>query len=152
MKNKKKSLFIIVLFIMSMLMIPNSIFTTEFVFATSSTSANSTLIHPMSVDTSTYSFVRLSATKAQATVKGYSSGVTPFIKLKITLQSAPLNSSTYTNVSSVNSIEYEVYDVNFISKTSSFPVTADKNYRIKIEITDKVNGNQTTQTYYCKLS
>lgn len=68
------------------------------------------------------------------------------------LQVAPLNSSSYTNDNSSPPIEYTVYDASYIYKTSTFLVTDDKDYRIKMELTNKFNQKQIIRTYYCKIS
>ena len=75
-----------------------------------------------------------------------------FITSKITLQSAPLGSASYTNVSGVLPSTQTVYDRSNITHLCSFPISTSKNYRIKIEITDEVNGKQATVTKYKTLT
>ena len=80
------------------------------------------------------------------------SGYASYIKSKITLQSAPLNSSSYTNVSGVLPSTYTVYNTSYIDHICSFPISSGKNYRIKVEITDNVNGKEATATLYKTLT
>lgn len=81
-----------------------------------------------------------------------SSGIASYITSKITLQSASLGSSSYTDVSGVIPSTYTVYDTSSIHHLCSFPISSSRNYRIKIEITDKVNGKIATTTLYKTLS
>ena len=81
-----------------------------------------------------------------------SSGEADYITSKITLQSAPLGSSSYTNVSGISPSTFTVYDSPNIDHLCSFPVSSSKNYRIKIEITDSVNGKVATTTLYKALT
>lgn len=85
-------------------------------------------------------------------VYAQSSGYASYITSKITLQSAPLGSSSYTNVTGVSPSTYTVYNRGSISHLCSFPVSNGKNYRIKIEITDSVNGKVATTTLYKTLT
>lgn len=149
--NPKRPLYIMALFVISIAVGPNNLSVVDNVFAESSHS-DSSIIQSMPVDVSTYSFKRISDTKAKATVKGYSSGITPFIKLKMLLQVAPLNSNSYTNDNFSPPIEYMVYDASYIYKTKTFLVTKDKAYRIKIELINMVNEKPIIRTYYCKIS
>ena len=80
------------------------------------------------------------------------SGYASYIKSKITLQSAPLGSASYTNVSGVLPSTYTVYNTSYIDHICSFPISSGKNYRIKVEVTDKVNGKISTVTLYKTLS
>ncbi|MFV0518303.1 MAG: hypothetical protein ACK5MV_12990 [Aminipila sp.] len=98
------------------------------------------------------SFIASSSTKATATVQASSSGITPFMTSKITLQSASLGSSSYSNVSGVSPESRTVYDRSSISHVVSFPISSSKDYRVKIELTDKVNGIESTTTTFCYLT
>ncbi len=99
-----------------------------------------------------YSFVASSNVKGDAYVYAACSGIASFITSKITLQSAPLGSASYTNVSGVLPSTYTVYDSSSITHFCTFPISSGKNYRIKIEITDKVNGKEVTVTKYQTLT
>lgn len=107
---------------------------------------------PQSIVTCIKSFVATSSTKASAEVSATSSGNTPYITSKITLQSAPLGTTTYSNVSGVSPSIYTVENKVAILHTCTFNITSNKEYRIKIEITDEVNGIAKTKTYYQPLS
>ncbi|MHC1723934.1 MAG: hypothetical protein AB9836_12110 [Aminipila sp.] len=98
------------------------------------------------------SFVADSSKSATATVRATSSGETPYITSKMTLQSAALGSSSYSNVSGVSSSSRTVYDTTIILHSCDFPITSSKDYRVKIQLTDKVNGVESTVTSYCYLS
>ncbi|WP_312091763.1 hypothetical protein [Aminipila sp.] len=98
------------------------------------------------------SFVADSSTSATASVRACSSGTTPYITSKITLQSASLGSSSYSNVSGVNPSVKTVYDQNAIVHNCKFKISSAKDYRIKIELTDEVKGIETTVTTYCYLT
>ena len=81
-----------------------------------------------------------------------SSGIASYITSKITLQSASLGSSVYSDVIGINPSEYTVYNKVSITHLCNFPVSNNKNYRIKIEITDKVNGKTAKTTLYKTLT
>lgn len=98
------------------------------------------------------SFVADSSKSATASVRSVSSGETPYITSKITLQSAPLGSKNYSNVSGVSSSSRTVYDATIINHTCTFPISSSKDYRIKIQVTDEVEGIESTVTSYCSLS
>ena len=117
--------------------------------------AESTVIDEIDSKTATamrYSFVASSNIKGDAYVYAACSGIASFITAKITLQSAPLGSASYTNVSGVLPSTFTVYDSSSIAHFCTFPISSGKNYRIKIEITDKVNGKQATVTKYKTLT
>ena len=107
---------------------------------------------PITVNQCVISFTAISSTSARAHVYGRSSNGVEFIKSKITLQSAPKGSSSYSNVSGVDPEIYTVYDSLTINHLCTFPITSSKNYRIKVELTDKVNGKQYTVTKYQALT
>ena len=54
--------------------------------------------------------------------------------------------------SGVSPSTYTVYNQPYIKHLCTFPITSSKNYRIKIEITDKVNGKGSTVTLYKTLT
>lgn len=106
---------------------------------------------PQTIQSCTFSFKATSSTKATATVSATSSGDTPFITSKITLQSAPLGTTKFTDVSGSTKTK-TVEDQISILHTCTFNITSDKEYRIKIQLTDKVDGIQVTKTYYQALT
>ena len=59
---------------------------------------------------------------------------------------------SYTNVSGVLPSTYTVYNTSYIDHICSFPISSGKNYRIKVEITDNVNGKEATATLYKTLT
>lgn len=99
-----------------------------------------------------YYFDAVSNVKGEAYVYASCSGIASYITSKITLQSAPLGSVSYSNVSGVFPSTQTVYDQSNITHLCSFPISTGKNYRIKIEITDKVNGKVATVTKYKNLT
>lgn len=98
------------------------------------------------------SFVERNSFVGDADVYIATIGIASSITSTITLQSAPLGSSSYTNVSGVLPSKYTVYNEASITHLCSFPITPSKNYRIKIQITDTVNGKTSTFTKYQNLS
>lgn len=107
---------------------------------------------PNTVVSTAISFTEKDDTTGFASIYAHSSGYASFITSKVTLQSAPLGSTSFTTVSGVSPSIYTVYDSPYIKHLCSFPITSTKDYRIKIEITDKVNGKQATYTTYQKLT
>lgn len=107
---------------------------------------------PMTIGTISISFTARSSTDGYAHIYAHSIGYPTFITSKATLQSAPSGSSSYTDVSGVSPSIYTVYNKVSIDHTCSFPITSTKNYRIKVEITDEVNGKQSTITCYKNLT
>ena len=107
---------------------------------------------PQTVTTVSYSFTSSSDVVGDAYVYAVSSGIASYITSKITLQSAPSGSSSYTNVPGVTPSTYTVYNRSSIAHLCSFPISTTKNYRIKIELTDKVNGKVATVTRYKNLT
>lgn len=98
------------------------------------------------------SFIADSSTKATASVQATSSGKTPYITSKITLQSAALGSNSYSNVSGVSTKTKTVYESSGITHVVIFSISSSKDYRVKIQLTDEVNGVESTTTTYCYLS
>lgn len=140
--NKRKSV------IISLIMIVVLLLSMGTVWADRSTYE----IEPFTVVTYSGLFTQSSATKGAATVQVSISGDSPFITSKIILQSASSGSSSFTNVSNVGPNVLTVYNTKNIKHSCSFPITADKEYRIKVEITDKVNNQTKTITKYENLN
>ena len=108
---------------------------------------------PQTIMTCSHSFVATSSTRAKADVYATSSVTSPtYITSKITLQSAPSGTTSFSNVSGVSPDTLTVKNSPYISHKCYFTITSDKDYRIKIQITDNVNGVEVTKTYYEELS
>ena len=105
---------------------------------------------PNTIMTCARQFVAVSSTSAIAEVFAGSSGDTPFITSEITLQSAPLGTTSFTDVKGSTKTK-TVENQTSILHTCSFDISSDKEYRIKVKLTDKVNGIQSTKTYYKTL-
>lgn len=106
----------------------------------------------MTVGSYVVSFVARNSVTGDAHVHANSIGIASTITSKITLQSAPLGSASYSNVSGVLPSTYTVYNTSSITHLCSFPISSSKNYRIKIQITDTVNRKTVTTTFYKTLS
>ena len=106
----------------------------------------------MTIGSYIISFEAVNSVRGDADIFASSIGMASYITSKVTLQSAPLGTSTYTNVTGVLPSTHTVYNTTGITHLCSFPITSSKNYRIKIEITDKVNGKTSTATLYKTLS
>ena len=145
MKNKKTSKFLILLMIVTLL-IP------AFGSVAYAESDGDDSIETMTIGSYIISFKAANSVRGDVDVFASSLGLASYITSKITLQSAPLGSSSYTNVSGVLPSTYTVYDTTRITHLCSFPISSGKNYRIKVEITDKVNGKKSTATLYKTLS
>lgn len=143
MKNKKLSKIAVLITLISLLLLPAG-------SAYAETSDEN--IETRTITGCRYSFTASSSVSADAYVYAVSSGIASYITSKITLQSAPLGSSSFTNVSGVSPSTYTVYDTASITHLCSFPITSSKDYRIKIELTDEVNGKEVTWTKYKELS
>ena len=109
-------------------------------------------IETMTIGSYVVSFDAANSVRGDVDLYASSTGMASYIKSKITLQSAPLGSASYTNVSGVLPSTYTVYNQSDIKHLCSFPISSSKNYRIKIEVTDKVNGKEATVTLYKTLS
>ena len=107
---------------------------------------------PNTVISYAISFKATSDDTGLADVYATSSGRASFITSKVTLQSAPSGSTSFTTVSNLSPSVYTVYNSVFIDHLCSFPITSTKDYRIKIEITDEVNGKQSTFIKYKTLT
>ena len=145
MKNKKTSKILILLMIVTLL-IP------AFGGVAYAESDGYNSIAPMTVGGYVISFIEGNSVRGDADVYVTTVGIASSITSKITLQSANLGSASYSNVSGVAPSSLTVYNKAFIKHLCSFPITSGKNYRIKIEITDVVNGKKSTFTKYQKLS
>ena len=110
------------------------------------------IAEPNTIISYAISFKATSDDTGLADVYASSSGKATYITSKVTLQSAPSGSTSYTTVSGLSPSVYTVYDSAYIKHLCSFPITSTKDYRIKIEITDKVNGKQSTYTTYKKMT
>lgn len=145
MKNKKTSKILILLMIVTLL-IP----TFGSVAYAESDENNSAV--PMTVGGYVISFTEGNSVRGDVEVYVTTVGIASSISSKITLQSAPLGSASYTNVSGVLPSTYTVYNKASITHTCSFPISSSKNYRIKIEVTDVVSGKTSTFVKYKNLS
>ena len=109
-------------------------------------------IAPMTVGGYVISFIEGNSVRGDADVYLHSIGLASSITSKITLQSAPIGSASYSNVSGVLPSTYTVYNTTSITHLCSFPISSSKNYRIKIDATDTVNGKTSTITLYKTLT
>ena len=145
MKNKKTSKILILLMIVTLL-IP------AFGSVAYAESDGDDSIAPMTIGSYVISFKAANSVRGDADVYLHSIGLASSITSKITLQSAPLGSASYSNVSGVLPSTYTVYNTTSITHLCSFPISSSKNYRIKIDVTDVVNGKTSTATLYKTLS
>ena len=145
MKNKKTSKILILLMIVTLL-IP------AFGSVAYAESDGDNSIAPMTIGSDVISFKAANSVRGDADVYLHSIGLASSITSKITLQSAPLGSASYSNVSGVLPSTYTVYNTTSITHLCSFPISSSKNYRIKIDVTDVVNGKTSTATLYKTLS
>lgn len=145
MKNKKTSKILILLMIVTLL-IP------AFGSVAYAESDGGDSIAPMTIGSYVISFKAANSVRGDADVYLHSIGLASSITSKITLQSAPLGSASYSNVSGVLPSTYTVYNTTSITHLCSFPISSSKNYRIKIDVTDVVNGKTSTATLYKTLS
>lgn len=106
----------------------------------------------MTVGSYAISFVERNSVVGDAWVHTNSIGLASKITCKITLQSAPLGSTSYSNVTGVLPSTHTVYNSSSITHFCSFPISSSKNYRIKIKVTDTVDGKTATATLYKTLS
>ena len=145
MKNKKTSKFLILLMIVTLL-IP------AFGGVTYAESDTDSEVDTKTIVSYAISFVAANSVRGDVSAYTSSSGMSSFITSKITLQSAPLGSSSYTNVSGILPSTYTVHNTSHINHLCSFPISSSRNYRIKVEVTDKVNGKESTVTLYKTLT
>lgn len=143
-KHRKKSRTFIAVITLIALLLPT--------FSSYAAAGGGNTAEPNTIISYAISFKATSDDTGLADVYATSSGKATFITSKVTLQSAPLGSASFTTVSGLSPSIYTVYDSAYIKHLCSFPITTTKNYRIKIEITDEVNGKQATYTTYKTLT
>ena len=95
-------------------------------------------------------FHTISSTRAYASVQAASSGSADYITCTIVLQSAPLGSDNYTTVAN-SKVSRTVTDTNSMLLSTYYTISSNKDYRIKIQMTDEINGIRTTVTDYKDL-
>lgn len=144
MKHAKFSRILIILMIIALLLPAGG--------AYASSDDEPVTVQPQTVIACRYYFDATSNVSANAYVYAVSSGIASYITAKITLQSASLGSSSYSNVSGILPSSYTVYNTASITHLCNFPISSNRNYRIKIELTDKVNGKVATVTLYKNLT
>lgn len=145
MKNKKFTRILILLTIVALLLPAGSAYAAD-------VDGEEHQPDPQTVVSYVLSFSTSNDIIGNVNVYAHSSNEADYITSKITLQSAPLGSSAYTNVTGISPSTYTVYNSVYISHLCNFPVSSSKNYRIKIEITDCVNGKVATTTLYKTLT
>lgn len=102
------------------------------------------------VVTTTSSFVRDSNSKGTATLIATSSNTTdPYMTSTMILQEAPLGSTSFVN-SDVDPV-IKTSNRSAISHIHTFSITQNKEYRVKMEIRDVVNGTTYTNILYENL-
>ena len=91
------------------------------------------------ITSTTSAFIRDSNTKGTATLIANSSNTTdPYITSTMILQEAPLGSSSFVDSSVAPKVKTSTEST--IGHVVSFPITRSKEYRVKMEIRDVVNG------------
>ena len=108
-------------------------------------------IEPMSLSTILIGFTQDTLTRADVLVDATTVLSPSYIKATVTLQSASLGSSNYTNVDSVRPITVTVYNDRNIVISDQFPITSTREYRIKVEIEEDASGIVMTTTRYQEL-
>lgn len=148
MKTRKTNILIVIALTLAML------FSMSAVFADTSNPGleGSESIGVRTVNGCTSSFDAESSSRAVAEVGGTSSGFPSFITSKITLQSAPLGTSYFSDVWGVNPETYTVYNDTSILHCCYFPINSNRTFRIKIELTDDANGYNVTTRYFQGLA
>lgn len=104
-------------------------------------------VQPQTVGAATISFEAVSSSQGYFEVMGSSTGTAAYITSKVILQSAPIGSTNFTNVSGVAAKTKTVYNTSGILHTGYFPITTTKDYRIRVELTDEVNGAKVTSSF-----
>ena len=103
------------------------------------------------VNTFVVGFYEKSSTSAYASVRAASSSAMPeSLTCTIVLQSAPIGSNNFTTVSG-SKVTKTVYDTGSIMLTKTYAISSSKDYRIKIQLTDVIDGVKTTVTDYKDL-
>ena len=96
------------------------------------------------------SFIRDSNTKGTATLIANSSNTTdPYITSTMILQEAPLGRTSFVN--SDFDPEVKTSSRSSIAHVVTFPITTTKEYRVKMEIRDVVNGTTYLNIIYENL-
>lgn len=96
-------------------------------------------------------FYATSSTRAYASVTAISSGVADSMTCTMVLQSATKGSNNYTTVSN-SKVTRTVYDSGSMMLSTYYTISSTKDYRIKIQMTDEINGIRTTVTDYLDLT
>ena len=144
MKHAKFSRILIILMIVALLLPAGG--------AYASSDDEPVTVQPQTVFAYVLSFSTSNNITGNANIYAQSSGYASYITSTVTLQSASLGSSSYTDVSSILPVTYTVYNRGSISHLCSFPISSNKSYRIKVEITDCVKGKTATTTLYKNLT
>lgn len=97
-------------------------------------------------------FYATSNNKATAQVSATANGIMTSITSVITLQSAPSGTSNFTTVSGISPETKTVYNTSTIFHETTFPITTQKDYRIKTEITEYNGVVKKTSIQYKNLS
>lgn len=102
------------------------------------------------ITTTTSAFERNSNTKGTATLIAMTSNVNnPHIESTIILQEAPLGSTNFVDSNTSPSVLTSYRPT--ITHVVSFPITKTKDYRVKMEIRDFVEGTTYTNILYERL-
>lgn len=105
-----------------------------------------------SISSVSATFVETSSTKGLVTASTICSGSPTSLSVTLTLQSAPLGKTTFTDVSGVDPYTYTVENSRSLMTQKTFSISSSKDYRVKIEVTEITKGIKNTQTAYVKLS
>ena len=96
------------------------------------------------------SFIRNSNTRGTASLAACTTNnEDPYIVSKMTLQEAPLGSTSFVNSNEDPQIMTSTR--SSISHVATFPITTRKEYRVKMEITETINGSTYKSTIYEEL-
>ena len=102
------------------------------------------------VTTTSSSFVRDSATKGTATLAAHTSNnVNPSVVSRMTLQEAPLGTTSFTNSNVAQKTKSSTR--SSITHVATFDITTSKEYRVKMEIIESINGDTITTVLYENL-
>lgn len=105
-----------------------------------------------SISSISATFTATSSTKGKVSVGVISSSSPTSLSVKLTLQSAPLGKTTFTDVSDVDPYTYTVENSRNLMTEKTFPISASKEYRVKIEVTEITKGITLGKTAYVTLS
>lgn len=109
-------------------------------------------IEPMSLSTVAIAFSQATITRADVIVNATTVLVPTYITATVTLQSAPLGSTNFTDVDSVRPIVETVYNTRLLAINDQFPITSTRDYRIKVEIEEDASGVTMINTKYKNLT